>query len=260
MATVKVVDGDATPQGASFTSQLLSLNPDFSGSLILASKVMQDGCYSNKAWAKSSGLPPCEIGCCECALGDALEWCLWVGKIPAGSLVIAPASNRAVARSKGDGELFTSSVQNENRNIAGFNTPLPRNLSLEAVIDASSVQFRIWSRPTPAPTIPEVTWGALPWTPVTNSSSPNDSPSTPSHSHSPSSTDSSSGDRTIQTPSATPPPGQFPLLGTYDKAASDLNPAPYAFTVQPPTILNVDRTSGLSFLLCIAGRQRSVRI
>jgi hypothetical protein len=41
----------------------------------------------------------------------------------------------------------------------------------------------------PVLTIPEVTWEALPWTPVTNSSLPNDSPST-SLSHSPLSTDS----------------------------------------------------------------------
>ncbi|KAG1864365.1 hypothetical protein F4604DRAFT_1586543, partial [Suillus subluteus] len=31
-------------------------------SLILASKFMQDCCYSNCTWAKLSGLPPQEIG------------------------------------------------------------------------------------------------------------------------------------------------------------------------------------------------------
>ncbi|KAG2059073.1 hypothetical protein M405DRAFT_697431, partial [Rhizopogon salebrosus TDB-379] len=50
----------------------------FLASLILASKFMQDRCYSNRAWAKLSGLPPREIGRCERALGEALEWRLWV--------------------------------------------------------------------------------------------------------------------------------------------------------------------------------------
>ncbi|KIO09896.1 hypothetical protein M404DRAFT_63777, partial [Pisolithus tinctorius Marx 270] len=55
----------------------------FLASLILASKFMQDRCYSNRAWAKLSGLSPREIGRCERALGEALEWRLWVGKLPA---------------------------------------------------------------------------------------------------------------------------------------------------------------------------------
>ncbi|KAF9070129.1 hypothetical protein BDP27DRAFT_1177359, partial [Rhodocollybia butyracea] len=50
----------------------------FLASLILASKFTQDKCYSNRAWAKLSGLPPREIGRCERALGDALDWRLWV--------------------------------------------------------------------------------------------------------------------------------------------------------------------------------------
>ena len=293
MATVKVMDSDDAPQAASsFTCQLSSLNPDFSGlkshlvqnlvkkpkvpsgplspltplpspllcprrtflaSLILASKFTQDRCYSNKAWAKLSGLPPREIGRCERALGDALEWRLWVGKSPAGSSAISPTSNRAVVRSKSDGALFTSSVQNEKGHVLGFSTPPPRNLSpnsrgaglrRSSTLPVSNSGFS-QDLLTPAPTIPEVTWEALPWTPVSNSSSSNDSPSTPSLSHSPSSTDSSSGDRTIQMSNfidATPPPGQFAQLGTYDKTASDL-PPPYA----QPTLLDVDPTSGLSF-------------
>ncbi|KAK7027087.1 hypothetical protein R3P38DRAFT_2527304, partial [Favolaschia claudopus] len=34
----------------------------------------QDKCYSNRALAKHSGLPAREIGRCERALGDALDW------------------------------------------------------------------------------------------------------------------------------------------------------------------------------------------
>ena len=56
-----------------------------SAPLILASKFLQDRCYSNLAWAKLSGLPPREIGRCEQALP---EWRLWVGKTSA----LAPTS------------------------------------------------------------------------------------------------------------------------------------------------------------------------
>src|SRR6267154_2131833 len=64
-------------------SPLLCPHHTFLASLILASKFMQDCCYLNHAWAKLSGLPPPEIGRCECALGEALEWRLCVGKLPA---------------------------------------------------------------------------------------------------------------------------------------------------------------------------------
>lgn len=46
----------------------------FLDSLILASKFLQDKCYSNRAWEKLLGLPPREIGRCEHALGQALNW------------------------------------------------------------------------------------------------------------------------------------------------------------------------------------------
>lgn len=61
---------------------------------------MQDRSYSNKAWAKLAGLAPREIGRCERALGEALEWRLWVGK----GLPTSPptASQRAVARCKSE--------------------------------------------------------------------------------------------------------------------------------------------------------------
>ncbi|KAF9263343.1 hypothetical protein L218DRAFT_843699, partial [Marasmius fiardii PR-910] len=66
-------------------SPLLCPRRAFLAALILASKFTQDKCYSNRAWAKLSGLPPREIGRCERALGDALDWRLWVGKSPAPS-------------------------------------------------------------------------------------------------------------------------------------------------------------------------------
>lgn len=63
-------------------SPLLCPRRTFLACLILASKFMQDRSYSNRAWAKLAGLPPREIGRCERALGEALEWRLWVGKCP----------------------------------------------------------------------------------------------------------------------------------------------------------------------------------
>jgi PHO85 cyclin-5 len=78
-------------------SPLLCPRRTFLASLILASKFTQDKCYSNRAWAKLAGLPAREIGRCERALGEALEWRLWVGKMPAFSVL---------SRSQSAGELF----------------------------------------------------------------------------------------------------------------------------------------------------------
>ncbi|KAI0348847.1 hypothetical protein OH77DRAFT_1359329, partial [Trametes cingulata] len=50
----------------------------FLACLILASKFMQDRSYLNRAWAKLAGLPPREISRCERAVGEALEWRLWI--------------------------------------------------------------------------------------------------------------------------------------------------------------------------------------
>ncbi|TEB17658.1 hypothetical protein FA13DRAFT_702152 [Coprinellus micaceus] len=54
--------------GADLPSPLLCPRRAFLAALILASKFTQDKCYSNRAWAKLSGLPPREIGRCERAL------------------------------------------------------------------------------------------------------------------------------------------------------------------------------------------------
>ncbi|THH31793.1 hypothetical protein EUX98_g2400 [Antrodiella citrinella] len=80
-------------------SCLLCPRRTFLACLILASKFMQDRSYSNRAWAKLVGLPPREISRCERALGEALDWRLWVGK----SATVA--GRKPVARSKSDGEL-----------------------------------------------------------------------------------------------------------------------------------------------------------
>ncbi|KAF7980056.1 hypothetical protein HWV62_39830 [Athelia sp. TMB] len=96
----KVPSGLLPPMPLS-PSPLLCPRRTFLASLILALKLTQDRSYSNKAWAKLSGLPPHEIGRCKHALGNALNWHLWVGK--------APASNtRHVGRTQSDGDLFAS--------------------------------------------------------------------------------------------------------------------------------------------------------
>ena len=73
-------DGELAAPEPLVPSPLLCPRRTFLASLILASKFLQDRCYSNRAWAKLSGLSPREVGRCEKALGDALEWRLWVGK------------------------------------------------------------------------------------------------------------------------------------------------------------------------------------
>jgi len=61
-------------------SPLLCPRRMFVAALILACKFTQDRVYSNRAWARISGLEPREISRCERALGEALDWRLWVGK------------------------------------------------------------------------------------------------------------------------------------------------------------------------------------
>lgn len=86
-------------------SPLLCPRRTFLACLILASKFMQDRSYSNRAWAKLAGLPPREIGRCERALGNLLEWRLWVGKGPSPPSK-ASQGNRTVTRSRSDGDVL----------------------------------------------------------------------------------------------------------------------------------------------------------
>ena len=104
--------------------------------------------------------------------------------------------------------------------------------------------------------LPEDSWEALLWpaASITTPISSNDSPPTPSLSHSPSSTDSSSGDRTIQMSvfiNAISPPNQFFPFGISDKVHPQslyVPAAPYTYVAQPQSMLNVDLTSGLLVL------------
>ena len=94
-------------------SPLLCPRRTFLASLILASKFMQDKCYSNRAWAKLAGLPAREIGRCERALGEALGWRLWVGKVPA---------HRALPRSQSVGDLCSSRASHASASTDAFST------------------------------------------------------------------------------------------------------------------------------------------
>jgi hypothetical protein len=79
-------------------SPLLCPRRTFLAAIILASKFMQDKSFSNKAWARLAGLPAREIGRCERALGAALEWRLWVGKLPVSAAVQpAPSASSHLA-------------------------------------------------------------------------------------------------------------------------------------------------------------------
>ncbi|KAK7687052.1 hypothetical protein QCA50_009552 [Cerrena zonata] len=86
-------------------SPLLCPRRTFLACLILASKFMQDRSYSNRAWAKLAGLPPREIGRCERALGEALEWRLWVGKSPSPNVNSTGPATRPVTRCRSENNL-----------------------------------------------------------------------------------------------------------------------------------------------------------
>lgn len=116
---VKVPTPTSSPNVA-LPSPLLCPRRTFLAALILASKFSQDKCYSNRAWAKLSGLPPREIGRCERALGQALDWRLWVGKKSSNSdssqtvstatisfTTAAASSSRSVVRSQSESCVVT---------------------------------------------------------------------------------------------------------------------------------------------------------
>lgn len=231
-------------------SPLLCPRRTFLASLILASKFMQDRCYSNRAWAKLSGLPPREIGRCERALGEALEWRLWVGKLPAAPT----APRRPISKCKSEsnilhtGNLRTQSVM-ETRAvtlsppcIAGSptasrsHTGLRRHATLPAyafyredsysTMIPASVESSVWMS----------TAGPNPG--MDHSPSNSISPPTPDLSYSPTPTESSLGDRTIQMSSfmdisTPPPPCQF---AAFSSAQNDkmLPQAPIPFMYSIP--------------------------
>lgn len=197
-------------------SPLLCPRRAFLASLILASKFTQDKCYSNRAWAKLSGLPAREIGRCERALGEALEWRLWVGKTS-----VAPASSqqRPVIRSQSEGsislpptqarkEQFTSTASFSGNRCLGRALTLPSNgfvmqpplypetnsMHSSQELSAIHATFSNKSAALQGTSTQQYYPGSF-----TSEISRSPSPDLPGLSYSPSSTESSSsGERTIQ--------------------------------------------------------------
>jgi len=170
-------------------SPLLCPRRTFLASLILASKFTQDKCYSNRAWAKLAGLPAREIGRCERALGEALGWRLWVGKMSAFC---------ALSRSQSAGELFSGRASNAT------------NASSDALPSVNNVVRRSSTLPTHAHAFSALATQPVnltptrmqgPWMPTPEATTFEYSP-TPTLSVSPAATDASSDslneERTVQ--------------------------------------------------------------
>lgn len=219
-------------------SPLLCPRRTFLASLILASKFMQDRCYSNRAWAKLSGLPPREIGRCERALGAALDWRLWVGKLPAAQ----SGSGRLLIKSKSEGDMVDANNPRRSQPIMSrsftrmdlslpqrdpvFSRPISRSTGYASNTVPGYRFHQQESSMVPSRSASLV----LPDTVNISPSTVSTSPSTPGLSFSPTPTESSGGDRTIQISSfldvPTPPSSQFAAFAGVqnDKTSLALNP------------------------------------
>ncbi|KAI9442391.1 hypothetical protein H4582DRAFT_1928168 [Lactarius indigo] len=147
---------------------------------------MQDKCYSNRAWAKLAGLPAREIGRCERALGEALEWRLWVGKIPSQRLLPRSQSTGDLCSGRSSADAFSTVT-----GVVRRNNSLPDHAPSFSAVTTSPISL--------ATTIPPYLQGPRMLTPETSASeySP-----TPTLNVSPASTDASSDslseERTVQ--------------------------------------------------------------
>ncbi|KJA20741.1 hypothetical protein HYPSUDRAFT_55896 [Hypholoma sublateritium FD-334 SS-4] len=197
----------APSRSQNLPSPLLCPRRAFLASLILASKFFQDKCYSNRAWAKLSGLPPREIGRCERALGQALEWRLWVGKSSLQAFSAPPT--RTLSRSQSENIISSSSSQTlpvlagkPVRKCAtiladGF-AEIASSYSVPLSHNPASSQDQIMSETENTMSMPPLSAAfRAPSSQFTEQGTSTPSPDTPALTYSPSSTDSS-GDRTIQ--------------------------------------------------------------
>lgn len=168
-------------------SPLLCPRRTFLASLILASKFMQDKCYSNRAWAKLAGLPPREIGRCERALGEALGWRLWVGKVPAYHILPRSQSAGDICHVS-NGTNVPSDARSPAANVVRRCSTLPA-----AAVSFSTLATQQDNRSTTRP--------QGPWIPTPEATAFEYSP-TPTLSASPATTDASSDslseERTVQ--------------------------------------------------------------
>lgn len=239
---------EAAPEGSSQAQQATSIEPlapspllcprrTFLASLILASKFLQDRCYSNRAWAKLSGLSPREVGRCEKALGDALEWRLWVGKQSGKPLIRSRShadlsfgpTNRCGASSRTIGRSRTfPSIGTECSNAQMFPVaPTPPKLDPYQewlVLNQSRLEAEEEEEEEPTPMAVECV-STVPMTDILTPATPPlvQSPaSSVSSAASIASFDSDDGGRTIQVADISKPlPGQYPgnLDAWFDSAA-----------------------------------------
>ena len=181
---------DDLPSLPPLPSPLLCPRRTFLASLILASKFMQDKCYSNRAWAKLAGLPAREIGRCERALGEALGWRLWVGKMPAYCMLPRSHSAGDICRAN-YGNNFSSDAPSPAANVVRRSRTLPAH--------ALSLSTAATQPVNPATSICTRLQG--PWIPTPEATAFEYSP-TPTLSASPATTDASSDslneERTVQ--------------------------------------------------------------
>jgi len=70
---------DSGDESSAMDSPLLDPRRVYLAAIILASKFLLDRTYTNKTWAGVSGLEALEVGRCERALAEALQWRLWIG-------------------------------------------------------------------------------------------------------------------------------------------------------------------------------------
>ncbi|CAE6527214.1 unnamed protein product [Rhizoctonia solani] len=70
---------DSDDESGAMDSPLLDPRRVYLAAIILSSKFLLDRTYTNKTWAGVSGLEALEVGRCERALAEALQWRLWVG-------------------------------------------------------------------------------------------------------------------------------------------------------------------------------------
>ncbi len=134
-------------------SPLLCPRRTFLASLILASKFMQDKCYSNRAWAKLAGLPAREIGRCERALGEALGWRLWVGKMPRYCMPPRSQSAGDICRVN-KGTNVSSDAPSPTANVVRRSSTLPApvlSLSTMATQPSTSISTRLQGSWIPTP-------------------------------------------------------------------------------------------------------------
>ncbi|KAF8973140.1 hypothetical protein BDZ97DRAFT_1779651 [Flammula alnicola] len=186
LKTVRVTDSEA---GDLDSMEQLVDGDDVSIDSLL---FFQDKCYSNRAWAKLSGLPPREIGRCERALGQALEWRLWVGKSPIQKQTSSPPA-RAISDLKRSFVLATPPVATS---LFSAPPPVPPP-SIVISADEDQEMFSDDQKMDPQVKFPPKPINESHRPQFSEKSASTPSPDTPGLTYSPSSTDSS-GDRTIQ--------------------------------------------------------------